>query len=634
MLIGEDRLDADIAGQRVRADRLLDVRLEVARHQPFGDVVCLHHDVAIRILDELIDPGIEQGDRIIADHRPEAEIAQARRREPELRRDRYIGRSVGVGDKPEERLVRGQRLGAIGVVQAELDALQETVGLLLDLEPVLLQLVPDDPVVIIAVLTVADLFSVHAGLIAAPAERAGQLDQIIVAVIQRRAEHRAVRAAGEADRIDRARILPARGAGVRFKDQFVAVCFRIAEIGHHVPAIVAGPFAVPAERIELRLALEHVVTHHALDVGEGPSGREDTVIRGDVQLRRIGLRRIVIDVETERQFDPALDLIVAEIGIEAVEGRREIGRWTPFERPLQAKPLERGRRGIGFGTTDHDRVRGSPAAGVAPGVEFLNLIRFVEIARRQRHADRVIGELVDEGAVDAVAHILRFGVELAEIGIGAAPADRNRALAIFEGTDRLEIDRARQALPDDIGLWRLIDEHRADDFGGILVIFDSAIVAGRGLLAPVEQGRREVGCETADRDRVRATRDALRGQARQARDRFRDRGVGQLANVFRRNRFHDLIARFLGVDRALQRSAEAGDDDVLIIFLGRGCIGGGRRLRLRGGRAEQQQGCAQRAHAGAQRQGIAELRRLTARRCDHAISPLRLHGVFCALSIS
>ena len=187
-----------------------------------------------------------------------------------------------------------------------------------------------------------------------------------------------------------------------------------------------------------------------------------------------------------------------------------------------------------------------------------------------------------------------------------------------------------------IGLGSFVDIDAGKDFRRILVELDRAAVVGGGLLPPVERRAGEVRAEAADRDDVGAASITLRGKAGEAGDRFADAVVRQFADVFGRNRFDHRLGRLLLRGRAAQRCAEAGDDD---IFVGIGCSGcvrrrSGRGLRLRGSRADQQQRRPKRAHAGAQRQAVAKLRRLTAHRCDHAISPLRLHGVCCALSVS
>ena len=93
-----------------------------------------------------------------------------------------------------------------------------------------------------------------------------------------------------------------------------------------------------------------------------------------------------------------------------------------------------------------------------------------------------------------------------------------------------------------------------------MVELDAAIVAGRGLLAAVQEGLREIGAEAADRDDGGAAGDALRGEAGQAGDRFGDRGVGKAADILGRDRLDDLVAVTLLADRALQSGAEAGDE--------------------------------------------------------------------------
>jgi hypothetical protein len=96
----------------------------------------------------------------------------------------------------------------------------------------------------------------------------------------------------------------------------------------------------------------------------------------------------------------------------------------------------------------------------------------------------------------------------------------------------LQVDRAGQAARHQRSVRRLVHGDAVDQFGWILVVFGAAVVAGRDLLAAVQQRGGKVRRQAADRNHLRAAFNALRGQAGQAGDRFGDRHVGQLADVF------------------------------------------------------------------------------------------------------
>ena len=509
---------------------MVDIRLKIGGHQLFGDVIGLDHDVAVGIRHQLVDTAREQVARIVADHRTKPQVRQVGRAEAILVGDRHARQPVGVGDEADEGFIGGQALFAIGIIDPELNRAKEALQLAFDFDAVLPELVLDDAVVVIAVLAAADPAPVDPRLIPAPTQGAGQLDQVIVAIVEGGAEDGPVAVAGETDRVGRADVGAAPGAGIAFEDQFVAVGFRHADVGRDIPAVVAFPAVVPTEAVELCIALEHVVAHDALDVREAAGARKHELTAridiGDRQLGGVGAGGIIVDVEAERKLDAALDLVILEVRVEGVERRGEIGGGPPLHRSLEAKARELGRGRIAFGAADHHRARRGASAGITPGVEFLNLVGLVDIGCRKRHAERVVGELVDEDAVHTVAVFLRTRVQLAEVGPCAANPDRDRPLAIVERANGAQVDGARKPLSDDRGHRRLVNEDLVHDLGRILVILDRPIVAGRGLLAAVEQGRREVRRKAADRNRVRTARDTLRGQAGQARDRFGDRRVG------------------------------------------------------------------------------------------------------------
>ena len=278
-----------------------------------------------------------------------------------------------------------------------------------------------------------------------------------------------------------------------------------------------------------------------------------------------------------------------------------------MQRAVDAEPLQARRGDIGFRPADQRCVLPVHLrSGITPGVEFLKLVGLVHIGCGKRDADRVVGELVDEGAVDAIAVFARTGVERADIGPRAARADGDDLLAGFERADGADIDRADEALPDQRCGGRLVDDDLIDDFRRILVQLDRAVVARGRLFAAVQQRLGEIRAEAADRDHVGAPVQALRGKAGKARNRFPDRGVGQLADIFRRDRFHDLVGQLLFRHRAFEAGTKArhnddivrsgigiGDRLAFVDLFGRGLLA---TLRHRGGgkqAAGQRQGCGE-----------------------------------------
>ena len=312
---------------------------------------------------------------------------------------------------------------------------------------------------------------------------------------------------------------------------------------------------IDAARIKIGLALEYVIANHALDVFERArlgKTAEWAIDHGGIRGRT---------VEAQRQFDSALGLIVVEVGIEAVDRNHESRAGFELHRAVDAEALELSGGDEALVTADHEGIACRSVTGIAPSVEFLQLIGLVGIGGCQRHAQRIVGELVDKGRIYTVAEFLRPGIERAQIGIGPLRTDSQDTFVCLERTDGAHIDRPDEALADKAGRWCLVNIDLVDDFGRVLVKFDRPVVAGRGLFAPVQQRLGEVGAEPANGDDVCAAVEALRSDARQAGDRFPDGIVGQLADVFCRDRFQDQVAVALGVDRTCQRLAEAGNDD-------------------------------------------------------------------------
>jgi len=140
----------------------------------------------------------------------------------------------------------------------------------------------------------------------------------------------------------------------------------------------------------------------------------------------------------------------------------------------------------------------------------------------------------------------------------AAHVDGDDALAQRQRLDGLQVDRARQALADHGRVAGLVHGDGADQFRRVLVVFDGAVRAGGDLLAAVQQRGRQVARGAADADRLGLAVDALGRQARQAGQRFGDRHVRQLADVFRGDGFDDAGRFALDGDRIFDRAADAG----------------------------------------------------------------------------
>ena len=317
VLVGPVRLHADVTGQPCRAEIGIDVGLRIGRHDLFPDGVGLDHHIAIGIGHKIVDPCIDQLDRIVADHRAEAQIAEIGGSFTCVFRDRYRDRAVGIFGKAQEVFLGCQRFGTGGVIPASLDRTERAaVQFTFHLDVELPQFVLDLAVVVITVLPAGDGGPVGSDLGAAPTLRTGQEYLIVIAVVQFMRERGAARCARKSDGVGRPIAKPS-GTGISLDHQFVTVRARVAYVGSGVPAIVTLPGIVPAKGIELGVTLECIVAQHALDVGEGTIGDQP-----------VGNRIAIFErsaAPVERQFDAALDLVVLEVRIEPVKRRGEVG---------------------------------------------------------------------------------------------------------------------------------------------------------------------------------------------------------------------------------------------------------------------------------------------------------------------
>ena len=192
--------------------------------------------------------------------------------------------------------------------------------------------------------------------------------------------------------------------------------------------------------------------------------------------------------------------------------------------------------------------------------DLVFLLGHLRVGNAHGQADGVVGELVDIAEIEAVA-IRVFAGGFAQRVLLVAAADGDDALVVAERAHGLQVQRAGQALANQACVGGLVDGDAADQFGRVLVELHRAVVAGADHLAAVEQGGGEVGRQAAHADHLGAASDALGSQAGQAGDGFGDADVGQLADVFGRDGFHDRGRVALDRNRTLDAAADAGNGD-------------------------------------------------------------------------
>ncbi len=185
---------------------------------------------------------------------------------------------------------------------------------------------------------------------------------------------------------------------------------------------------------------------------------------------------------------------------------------------------------------------------------------------------------------------------------------------IVERPGAAHVDDAGRAAFEHLGQRALVDRQAGEELGREQVEVDLAVgvlqvgAAGRGDgdRRVVELDAGEAGAEAADRDfEALAGRLAGDDHAGDAVERLGDIGVGELADLFGEDRIGEADRIALGVDRAGEAAAIAGDDDLIV-------AGGGAQLGSRRRRRSVRIGRLRRSGRGRRRgrpSGLAILRR-------------------------
>src|SRR6185436_16227791 len=113
------------------------------------------------------------------------------------------------------------------------------------------------------------------------------------------------------------------------------------------------------------------------------------------------------------------------------------------------------------------------------------LIGRIEIRETYGETERTVRELVDVRNAVASAAIIAVRVEIAVRVLVEAAVDRQLPRRGLERPDRLHVQRAREALPHERRIRRLVHGRGVDELGRELVELHRAVVAGAHHLAAV-----------------------------------------------------------------------------------------------------------------------------------------------------
>ncbi len=161
---------------------------------------------------------------------------------------------------------------------------------------------------------------------------------------------------------------------------------------------------------------------------------------------------------------------------------------------------------------------------------------------------------------------------LAQIAVVRFRAERDVETIAVERLAGVQVDRAGEPAFDHLGGGVLVDDDRAEQFGGnVGEIERLAADAGDECGAPVEFGADEIEAahdhaRAFDREVVRIVRagETIDGHPGNALQRFGYRPIGKGADVLRGDRVDDRIGVAFDVLRIRQRLADAGDNDHIV----------------------------------------------------------------------
>ena len=352
--------------------------------------------------------------------------------------------------------------------------------------------------------------------------------------------------------VQRVELRGGRQLGVVFQVEFAALGLGVAQVGHQAD-LADVELVVPAVGVDGVVAAVVHAAHQRVDIAGGAAGEGAVAVD-----RRVG------DVETT-----VAAVVVAEVDLELVGG--VLLRGLGVEQVQRAgpgvgrTPLDRGHHGIALGVAGAAQgldavgevgagrnARTPSVADLLPGLVQAHLV-FLGRGLRMRiaddHAQRVVHELADVAGIEAVAEGAGIG-GTAERVVLAAHTHHEDVLLVVQRTDGLQVEGAGQALADQAGLGGLVHGDAADQLDGYWSNSTLRLSPVLTISRPLSRVVAKSGRQAAHADHLRATRHALGRHARQARDRFGDAHVGQLADVLGRDGLDDLVGRLLLAPRS------------------------------------------------------------------------------------
>ena len=287
----------------------------------------------------------------------------------------------------------------------------------------------------------------------------------------------------------RTRIAAVPSARGRFEAQVVAFDLRPAQIRVQAPVVADRELGVEADGIDLGLAVVVVV----LDDHE-----RHVVERARLHAAVLDRARVLEGRAVAQMVPYSMRWMVCnsvEVGVVGIEQHVQAVVRPVLDDAHERLALVERRLHAALVAADDRLAAPIGESGVTPGLLVCAWYGRLVVRDTERHADRVVRELVDVGEVDAIAGVVRPGMLASCSFISRLYLYASLRCVVRQRMHGRDVGGARDALVRHAGIGSLVDLDLRHQLRRVLVELDRAVVVGGRLLAAVEGGDREVRAE-------------------------------------------------------------------------------------------------------------------------------------------